>query len=334
MPIPVLQIIEFLVSRKFPLHKAIRGGVAGFSAEDRQRQIREIDDYETELLDLPSADLYVRHEQEKAMEAQEFASRAAREESERPFNKAYSNADFAHWAKAAYWSLDEALALIYGKEPAHAKWETVQKYVQVSPFARQYARARDLIHRAKNVRHLTELVQPGVFLAWAKRNDLPVPPELEQEVTTRGQLIRDWKSVYDELSTTTDSLAAQAKATMESNGRLVASLEGRIEGLKQEREQLTARVGELESVKMAAEAAQRPLSGKERDSALRLILGMAVACYKHDPLASRTSTATEITKDLATLGISIDPDTVRKWLNEAGDTVEVHLPERQSTKPK
>jgi hypothetical protein len=59
------------------------------------------------------------------------------------------------------------------------------------------------------------------------------------------------------------------------------------------------------------------LGTRERNTLLKLIMGMAIACYSHDPLANRTSTATAITGDLHTVGIDIDDETVRKWLREA-----------------
>ena len=67
------------------------------------------------------------------------------------------------------------------------------------------------------------------------------------------------------------------------------------------------------------------LSTRERDTLLKLIIGMAVQGYKYDPTAARSPVPKEITDDLSALGISIDGDTVRKYLKEAMQKV---LPNR------
>jgi hypothetical protein len=50
---------------------------------------------------------------------------------------------------------------------------------------------------------------------------------------------------------------------------------------------------------------------------------MAIACYKFDPKASRSTVCSAIVSDLETVGISLDVDTVRKWLKVAAETVSV-----------
>jgi hypothetical protein len=63
--------------------------------------------------------------------------------------------------------------------------------------------------------------------------------------------------------------------------------------------------------------AEKPISLRERESLLKLIIGMAIAGYKYDPKISRNMATAEIASDLENLGIGLDVDTVRKWLKEA-----------------
>lgn len=77
------------------------------------------------------------------------------------------------------------------------------------------------------------------------------------------------------------------------------------------------------NTKPAQHAKEKSLSPKERDSLLKLVLGMAIDAYGYNPKATRSSTAGQIASDLKTRGISIDEDTVRKWLNQAKEVVEV-----------
>ncbi len=62
---------------------------------------------------------------------------------------------------------------------------------------------------------------------------------------------------------------------------------------------------------------QTALHSKEKETLLKLLLGLALTNYEYNPLASRNSTAKEIAGDLGLQGLAIDEDTVRKWLNEA-----------------
>ena len=76
------------------------------------------------------------------------------EEYERIFYQAHADADFEHWSKAAYWTLDEAVALSFGKSPEIVNWKVVEPDQEVSRFARRYALLRDLAQRAKAVERL------------------------------------------------------------------------------------------------------------------------------------------------------------------------------------
>jgi hypothetical protein len=58
------------------------------------------------------------------------------------------------------------------------------------------------------------------------------------------------------------------------------------------------------------------LSTAERNSLLKLVIGMAVNGYKYDPSPERSPVPPEIAADLEALGIGLDADTVRKYLRE------------------
>ena len=66
---------------------------------------------------------------------------------------------------------------------------------------------------------------------------------------------------------------------------------------------------------------KKPLATRERDTLLKLVIGMAITGYKYDPAASKSITPKEIADDLAALGMTITDDTVRKYLKQAADIV-------------
>ena len=63
------------------------------------------------------------------------------------------------------------------------------------------------------------------------------------------------------------------------------------------------------------------LTTTETNSLLKLVIGMAIKGYAHDPAASKSTSPKEIADDLAQLGIAITDDTVRKHLKKAAATV-------------
>ena len=67
------------------------------------------------------------------------------------------------WSKAAHWTLDEAIALSFGKAPAVVSWEKVRGYVSQSHFADQYGKVRDLALRETHRQQLYDPVLPGCF---------------------------------------------------------------------------------------------------------------------------------------------------------------------------
>lgn len=87
---------------------------------------------------------------------------------------------------------------------------------------------------------------------------------------------------------------------------------------------LEERIEELEKDNKLLEQSEmvvlnKPLHTKERETLLKLIIGMAVSGYKFNPKAKRNEATSDIVGDLDENGIALDPDTVRKWLKEASE---------------
>lgn len=61
-----------------------------------------------------------------------------REENERYFNQPSYAADFNYWGRQPYWTIDEGILLILGKEPRKIKWEDIQQYRQISAFVKKF----------------------------------------------------------------------------------------------------------------------------------------------------------------------------------------------------
>lgn len=244
--------------------------------------------------------------QTKLLEAKERA---------RFFHKPDAAADFDYWSKMAHWSIDEAVALSFGKAPSKVNQRSLKRFAVVeldgtpaSPFATEYFLRVELAKRAVVWKQLFDPVLPGIFLAWARRLEIHAPPALSAAVESRGHWIGDWKDAHDKMKTAADTWQATAK----DQAANIAELTNKVAQIAAERDELLA---------LAKPPPKSELSTRERDTLLKLVIGMAVSGYRYDPTAARNEAPTEIAGDLVKLGIEVSDDTVRKWLKEAAATV-------------
>jgi hypothetical protein len=271
---------------------------------------------------------------ETALVTAEYRRKNDEEERKRFYNASGSTAAFQHWAKAAYWSLDEAVALSFGKEPNVVTWQKITQYLQVSSFAREFSARRDLAIRAKGAQQLYDPVLPGLFISWSKRMKISFPLELENLVQEFGGFIGDWKSLYDELNETTSKTIAELKSAIDTKDerfRLnIESMESSTKTLAARQQEVISKLQtEIEAEKTKNLEKHAPVLGeRERESLLKLVIGMAKGGYAYDHKAPRTVTAKEIASDLAENGVSLDEDTVRKYLREAAGLLPIDETER------
>lgn len=61
------------------------------------------------------------------------------------------------------------------------------------------------------------------------------------------------------------------------------------------------------------------LTTAELNTLLSMLIGLAIACYKHDPTKSKNSTSREIQEDLQKINITVSDDTIRNYLKKASE---------------
>jgi hypothetical protein len=325
---------EYVVLRRFPFARALqfppslnsgRNRLPGPTPEDRQA----VAVYRAELAALSEDELFARYKAEKQRKYDQLIAKAEQDERKHFFNQPHAAADFVHWSKMAHWTLDEAIALSFGKAPELVHWRDVSKYLQLSRFAGQYQRRRELATRAVQWKQLYDPVLPGIFLAWAERTDISVPRELTEAVEKRGVQVADWKTLHDKAvearkqdAEAAEKQLAEWKQLLDKNtaqlGKQGADWVEIVNAKKVKIAALEAKIDALQSLQSPAEAEQG-IGARERDSLLKLVIGMAVSGYAYDPKAARSDRPTEIAGDLERAGVPLDVDTVRKWLREAAD---------------
>lgn len=79
---------------------------------------------------------------------------------------------------------------------------------------------------------------------------------------------------------------------------------------------------EIAELQASLSSVDKPINTRQRESMLKLILGMAIAGYRYDPAARRNDSVSEIAGDLAQCGLPLSDDTVREYLQEAAQQLE------------
>jgi hypothetical protein len=113
---------------------------------------------------------------------------AGLEEKARFFNLPTAMADVAHWGRAATWTLEEAVALSLGRDPDRVSASTVEAFTNISAFASDYLKRRDLVRRALHAGVLVNPTSPGQFLTWMERNDFTAPDKLRETVNRCAEM--------------------------------------------------------------------------------------------------------------------------------------------------
>ena len=156
----------------------------------------------------------------------------------------------------------------------------------------EYRRLCEIIERAQLHGQLSKPIRPALFINWAKQFHIHCPSDLERYIVGYGHQLVDWKKRHEQLKTRTDAVLSERDAKIDELRKTLAQL---------------SRV---------ARADEKSMQPKERNSMLKMIIGMAVRGYGYDPSAKRSSRPVEIAGDLAELGLALSDDTIRKYLEE------------------
>jgi hypothetical protein len=216
---------------------------------------------------------------------------AAEEEAKRFFNQPQASADFGHWAKLDYWTLEEGIALCFGKSPKTVTSKSVEQVRKVSPFAKRFMDALEIAVRARAMDQIADPNIPGFFIAWAKRMELPFPSELEALVAKRAPIL-DWQGASQKWQ-------ANSQQWQEAHHKAMA----RITELEQE----------LAAARGPAADQGASLDARERKNMLRVI--RALECMAALPARGA---ATSVEAQLQQMGFDGPREaTIRKLLDQA-----------------
>jgi hypothetical protein len=195
---------------------------------------------------------------------QQEEAKAGLEESRRPFNLPDAKADFDYWAKMAFWSVEEAVLLLLGRDPRRVNRKHIDQCTEISAFARQFVDLLAIARRNVVGGQLSDPTWPGPFIAWAQRLDLTVPAEMLRTVEEHGVQISDWRTAFEQKRVQYDQTAAALEALTLSKNHVIEQLESKISQL--ESAPLRWPWGEYQtpSLQLLAETAKRYWTGYDR----------------------------------------------------------------------
>jgi hypothetical protein len=275
-----IDYISYLVIRKFPNLDSASADNSG-SREPSER-------YRKQLSTLANSEL-------KKLYNAELIDQYLGGDQRQVFNEHDAPADFEYWSKMTYWTLDEAVALSFGKNPKIISGTgLITTAAYKSPFIEEFNKTKELALRAVKWSKLYDPVMPVLFVTWTKENGIPFPPELAKKVHNLSKNLVDWKKRYKDLFDRSTEELITANQIIDIKNQIIQ---------------------ELESSKYT----EKPLLTRERETLLKLVIGMAISGYSYQPKEKRNSAVQEIADDLHLSGIGLDPDTVRKWLKMASE---------------
>lgn len=293
--------------------------------------VANADSYQKHLQALSPTDLAQLVQSEKRNEAAEAVARAANEEAQRFFNLPSAAAPFDHYCKLAYWTLDECVALTFGKNPEIVKWDTVKGSVPFSPFAAKYARLRDIAQRAKWAGQLFDPVRPTTFLSWAKTLGISISDELVGRAVDSGISLKGWQELYEDcLAQRKADLADFAEKREEDLAsyarQRTTDLAEYAEKRSKDAEEFPATLAEKDrcieelqrQLNAEAKLASRPLQTRERENLQLIALLGAIRGYGYEP-GVKSKAAGTIEEDTDKLGLRFTDDRIRHHLQQASE---------------
>jgi hypothetical protein len=170
--------VEAILRMRFSLVMLLEPVAKAFAAKTGtpNEAVEEIEAERRRLLALPPAELQ-----------REYAREATAVEARKFYNVPSAMADFAHWSQMDYWSVEEAVTLLLGREPSVVNSASLKKH-QTSRFAQRHTKLLQIAQRSETLGS-SDRVKPAAAVEWAILSGaVEPPPDLERWLRSRARL--------------------------------------------------------------------------------------------------------------------------------------------------
>lgn len=193
--------------------------------------------------------------------------------------------DYDFWCKADHWSHEEFIGLIVGRQPKRIITMLEYRLTPKTDCGQRVQQLKTLLVRARDKRFIDWDASPRSLIAWAKTKQIELPEHLLNTAEKYGLMLEEEE--------------------VQSSRRASADFTN-VFRMKPDQPVPTP-------------IASSSTATKEKESLLKMVIGMAVEGYAYDPDKRRNPTAKEVSDDLAKNGISLDEDTIRKYLKAGAE---------------
>lgn len=286
------KLIKVLCLRLFPNTPRLKASVEILTDRNRNKAIEYIESckaYEMELRQLSDMALLVLAKDEKEHDRQIAEEDAEQKEYNRFFFDRSALADYTDWQQRERWTVDEATALLLGKNPNVVNWHSINPLVFKSHFAKRYAALREQIKSAQASGGVQETNTPEAFLHFARSAGFALPRELEAVI---------------------NPIEDEPKTVEPDQGSLTFQ---RILEEKLQRVDPTSSENEHERVDTRSDVS----IWQERDFLLKVFGAMSVNHYGFETGSNNMLVAKKIVTELDKSGVSVDPYKILRLLNDA-----------------
>jgi hypothetical protein len=256
-----------------------------------------------------------------------------------------------HWSKILGWSCEQATALSLGIDPKlieRIRDKRKRYYVSkgqaydIMPYYHEIFKefftdelTEEYLdrHQIFGSKFKLNLHPPTNIIEWAAHRGIVFLEELRDKVKKCSGDPTDWKKECEKKSDTIKMLLDYSELMSKSHVQDKCIINDQLslqktlnkkqrevcdELLKKETMYLSENkhlTDELQKYK------DKNIHPKERSSLYKMIAAMGVGGYGHDFNAEKSPTVTSILEDLLKIGLSLDEDTIRKHLKEAGELI-------------
>ncbi|MCB4767316.1 hypothetical protein LGR54_01750 [Ancylobacter sp. Lp-2] len=133
------------------------------------------------------------------------------------FNEPKAEADYTYWADLACWSVDEATALSFGKEPRVVNRETLAEPMPGSRFKKEYEARFERFTRAIQAGDLTEPLRPRDLMRRIAKFGISYPQNLIDLIPSDKNVQIENNNNYQELQNEVQRLRTENAALMALN---------------------------------------------------------------------------------------------------------------------
>lgn len=219
-----------------------------------------------------------------------------------------------YWGKMRYWSLEESVVLVLGKDPREYERTRAHPLATDPVFRLRFPELNELAKRASECGDFGDSgsghIAPWVFLGWAARMGYSAPVELIRVVEAQGKPPIDLQGMFKSVTSSLDTVAKQRDMLLEDRNKLKDVSERLIaerDALRDENADLRAKVAEWD-----AKASQRWPWGNHETDLLRK-LAEAAELWKpvsqggnYDPDDNTTAPTNEMVKErLLKAGVAV-----------------------------